>query len=104
MPGIDFDRLRREITMVEVLNLLGFHPTQRRGDQWHGPCPVHGSTSARSRTFSVNVTLGRYHCHKCRSRGHQLELWAAVLKQQLHPAMIRLCHALGREVPWIHRW
>ena len=104
MPGIDFDRLRREITMVEILNLLGFHPTQRRGDQWHGPCPVHGSTSARSRTFSVNVTLGRYRCHKCRSQGHQLELWAAVLKLQLHPATIRLCHALGREVPWIHRW
>ena len=103
MPGIDFDRLRREITMSEVLNLLGFQPTQRRGDQWHGPCPVHGSTSARSRSFSVNIALGRYHCYKCRSRGHQLELWAAVLKQQLHPATIRLCHALGREVPWIHR-
>ena len=104
MPGIDFDRLRREIPMVEVLNLLRFQPTQQRGDQWHGPCPVHGSTSARSRTFSVNVTLGRYRCHKCRSQGHQLELWAAVLKQQLYPATIRLCHALGREVPWIHRW
>jgi DNA primase len=104
MPGIDFDRLRREITMVEVLNLLGFQPTQRRGDQWHGPCPVHGSTSAGSRSFSVNVTLGRYHCHKCRSRGNQLELWAAVLKQQRHPAMIDLCRALRREVPWIHRW
>ena len=104
MPGIDFERLRREITMAEVLNLLGFQPTQRRGDQWHGPCPVHGSTSARSRTFSVNVALGRYRCHKCRSRGNQLELWAAVLKQQLHPAMIDLCRALGREVPWIRRW
>ena len=64
MPGIDFDRLRREITMAEVLNLLGFQPTQRRGDQWHGPCPVHGSSCAHSRTFSVNVALGRYHCHK----------------------------------------
>ena len=104
MPGIDFDRLRREITMAEVLNLLGFQPTQRRGDQWRGPCPVHGSSSARSRTFSVNVALGRYQCRKCRSRGNQLELWAAVLKQQLHPATIDLCRALGREVPWIRRW
>jgi hypothetical protein len=28
MPGIDFDKLRREITMEEVLNLLDFEPTQ----------------------------------------------------------------------------
>ena len=28
MPGIDFDRLRREITMEEVLHLLGFQPCQ----------------------------------------------------------------------------
>ena len=31
MPGIDFDRVRREITMEEVLNLLGFAPWKRSG-------------------------------------------------------------------------
>ena len=106
MPGIDFDRLRREITMEQVLQLLGFEPTQRTGDQWYGGCPLpwHGSPSARSRYFSVNVAIRRYCCHKCRSRGNQLELWAAFTQRQLHPAMIDLCHALGREVPWIRRW
>ena len=29
MPGIDFNKLRQEITMEEVLNLLDFEPTQR---------------------------------------------------------------------------
>lgn len=106
MPGIDFDRLRREITMEQVLQLLGFEPTQRTGDQWYGGCPLplHGSPSARSRCFSVNVAIRRYRCHKCRSRGSQLELWAAFTQRQFHPAMIDLCHALGREVPWIRRW
>jgi len=28
----------------------------------------------------------------------------AYIKKPLHPAMIDLCHALGREVPWILRW
>jgi hypothetical protein len=38
MPGIDFHRLRQEITMEQVLTLLGFEPSQRTGDQWYVPC------------------------------------------------------------------
>jgi len=104
MPGIDFDQLRSQITMEEVLQLLGFEPTRRSGDQWYGGCPLHESTSRRRRTFSVNVALGRYYCHECRSMGHQLQLWAAATNMSLHPAAIDLCRVLGREVPWICHW
>lgn len=104
MPGVDFNVLRAEITMEQVLNQLHFEPISRSGNQWHGPCPVHGSTSPRSRTFSVNVATGRYCCHKCNSRGNQLELWAAVNKLALYEAAVDLCQTLGREVPWIERW
>ncbi len=45
MPGVDFDVLRREITMPQVLDEIGFQATHRDGDQLRGPCPVHGSTS-----------------------------------------------------------
>ena len=65
MPGIDFDRLRTQITMEQVLNLLGFQPSRRTGCQWYGPCPLHDSTSRRRRSFSVNVAIGRYYCHRC---------------------------------------
>ena len=46
MPGIDFDRLRREIPMEDVLHLIGFQPCQTTGDQWYGgfPCTVPRST------------------------------------------------------------
>lgn len=104
MPGVDFNVLRTEITMEQVLNQLGFQPTSRSGNQLHGPCPVHGSTSSGSRTFSVNIDSGRYYCHKCQSHGNQLELWAAVNKLSMYEAAIDLCRALGREVPWIQRW
>jgi DNA primase len=103
MPGIDFNRLRAEITMEQVLKLLAFEPVGRRGDQWHGPCPVHGSTSRRSRIFSVNLHTGHYYCHKCHSHGNQLELWAAVHKVPFYNAMLDLCQALGHNVPWITR-
>jgi len=74
MPGVDFNLLRTEITMEDVLNELGFQSTNRLGSQLHGPCPVHGSTSNSSRSFSVNVADGRYYCHKCHSKGNQVEL------------------------------
>ncbi len=104
MPGVDFNLLRTEITMEEVLNELGFQPTSRSGSQLHGPCPVHGSTSNSSRSFSVNVADGRYYCHKCHSKGNQLELWAAVHKLSFYDSAVDLCRVLGREVPQITRW
>lgn len=103
MPGVDFNTLRKEITMEQVLNQIGFQPTSQSGNQWRGACPVHNST-AGSRTFSVNLATVRYHCHKCQSMGNQLELWAAVKKLPIYDGVVDLCHALGRDVPWIERW
>ena len=60
MPGVDFNVLRNEITMEDVLNQLRFQPASRSGNQLHGPCPVHGSTSPGSRTLSVNLANGRW--------------------------------------------
>jgi DNA primase len=104
MPGVDFNILRAEITMEQVLTQLAFQPSARSGSQLHGPCPVHGSTSPSSRSFSVNLDAGRYYCHKCHSHGNALELWAAVHRLTIHQAAIDLCRTLGRNVPWINRW
>lgn len=107
MPGVDFNLLRREITMQQVLDQLGFEPTDRSSDQLYGLCPVHDATSTdkpNSRVFSVNIQTGRYYCHKCKSHGNQLELYAAVQGTTLYEATIALCRALGRDVPWIKRW
>ena len=105
MPGVDFGRVRALVTMEQVLSLLGFKPSSRSGSQWYGSCPLHESGSGRRhRCFSVNVALGRYCCHRCGSRGNQLELWAAATKLPLHQAAIALCRRLGCDVPWIRRW
>jgi len=104
MPGIDFNRLRHEITMEQVLDLLGFKCIHRRGDQWYGYCPLHESEVKHRRAFSVNVAKGCYYCHKCGSCGDQLKLWAEATEMSLYPATVELCHQLGLEVPWIHRW
>jgi DNA primase len=104
VPGVDFDRVRAEITMEQVLNLLGFMPSTRSGAQWYGSCPLHDPGARRRRSFSVNLATGRYLCHRCGSHGNPLELWAAATKLPLHQAAIDLCRRLGCDVPWIRRW
>ncbi len=106
MPGVDFNRVRTEITMEQVLSLLGFQPSQRSGAQWYGSCPLHETLSEHHRrgSFSVNVAIGRYYCHRCHSHGNQLELWAAATKLPLYQAAVDLCRRIGRDVPWIDRW
>ena len=104
MPGVDFRWLRERIAMQDVLRLLQFEATVRRGDQWRGPCPVHGSRNPQSRSFSVNVRMGRYHCFRCGSRGNAWELWAAVHGVSTYAAAVELCQLLGLETPWVMRW
>ena len=104
MPGIDFNRLRHEITMAQVLDLIAFQCTSRRGEQWYGYCPLHQPEPKHRRAFSVNVALGCYCCHKCGSCGDQFTLWAKVNKMPLYPATIDLCRELKLAVPWVHHW
>ena len=104
MAGIDFNELRKDIRMEDVLQQLGFRSVAQSGAQARGPCPVHRSTNPQSRTFSVNLREGRYYCHKCQSKGNQLELWAEVHQLPIYDAAIDLCRKLARDVPWITRW
>ena len=104
MPGVDFDRLRAEVPIQQVLRLLGFEPSRCRADQWYGHCPLPACRQCGGTSFSVNVAIGRYCCHRCNSHGHQLELWSEATGLPLYRAAIDLCAALGREVPWIQRW
>lgn len=104
MPGVNFAVLREQLAMADVLRLLRFVPSRVRGEQLRGACPVHESRELRgprSRSFSVNLRLGRYQCFRCGSRGHALELWAAARGVSLHAAAIELCESFGIDVPWI---
>lgn len=97
-------RMVRFLLAQVILHLLRRDHTVQRGDQWRGPCPVHGSRNPRSRSFSVNVRLGRYQCFGCGSRGHALELWSAVHGSSVYAATVELCQLLGVEIPWVTRW
>jgi DNA primase len=101
VPGVDFQAVRSMIRIAEVLALVGYVPDKSSREQLRGPCPVHGSTSPRSRTFSVNLRRNAYRCFKCGSAGNQLDLWAAISMTDLHTAALDLCERLHLDVPWI---
>ena len=103
MPGIDFREARARLRLAEVLELIGFVPRSRRGDQVRGPCPLHGSRSPTSRSFAGHLSKNLYHCFRCGAGGNALDLWAAWTKQDLHTAVVDLCQRLGRDVPWLLR-
>ena len=92
MPSIDYPELRRQITMREVLDLIGFQPTSRRGPQLRGPCPIPGCRSASDRPFSVHLARQVYHCFACHSHGNTLDLWAAVRGLPIYQAAMDLWH------------
>ena len=101
MPLVDLRQARREIRLSRVLELLGWQPRERHGEQVRGACPLHGSTSPRSRSFSAHLGRGVWRCFRCDASGNALELWARATGQGLHRAVLDLYDRLGREVPWL---
>ena len=104
MAGVDFQTVRSMVPMAQVLERVGFVPHECSGDQLRGACPVHGSTSPKSRSFSANLGKNAYPCFQCGSSGNPLDLWAAVAKTDVHTAAIDLCQKLHLDVPSIRKW
>jgi DNA primase len=100
MPGIDYRAARAQVRLAEVLALLDFVPRRRLGEQLRGPCPVHRSGTATSRSFAAHLGKNVWHCFRCGAGGNALDLWAAVTRQPLHAAVCDLYRRLGRDVPW----
>jgi putative transposase len=100
-PPIDFAAVKASISLAEVLDLLHFTPTTRKGTQQRGPCPVHGSNQAthKSRSFAANLADHCFRCFKCGAHGNALDLWAKVSKQNIYDAAADLCRQLGRPLP-----
>ena len=101
MPGIDLKRVRRTVTIQQVLGLLNFVPMSRKGPRLRGACPIHGNCHRRSRVFSVHLGCHRYRCFRCHSAGTQLDLWAAVHGLTIYVAAADLCQRLGITIPYL---
>ena len=98
-PAIDFAAVRAAVTMATVLGLLGFQAQTTHGAQQRGPCPLHGSSAATSRVFSVNLADQIFHCFKCGRSGNALDLWIQATRQTPYDAALDLCQRLNLPLP-----
>ena len=93
--GVDFRALKNIVSMASVLELLDWKAISQNGQQLRGPCPIHKSTSERSRSFSVNVEKHAFQCFGCGKKGNQLDLFAAATGLPLLEAAWTLVGRLG---------
>lgn len=98
MPRLDYRALRAQIPIRAVLEELQFAPLRIRGDQWRGPCPLHGSEDT-SDCFAVHISKQAFFCHGCHRGGNQLDLWAMAMHLPLYPASLHLCQRLHLTPP-----
>jgi len=90
MPLLDLRQARADLGLAEVLELLGWTARARVGVQVRGPCPVHGSRSPTSRSFSAQLDKNMWQCFRCGASGNALDLWAQATRQELYPAVLDL--------------
>ncbi len=98
-PAIDFAAVRSALNIADVLDLLGFLTPHPPRAQLRGPCPLHGSTHATSRCFSVNVEQQNFQCFKCGRHGNALDLWTHAAGQTPYDAAVDVCQRLNLPVP-----
>jgi DNA primase len=99
MPAIDFAKVRSLVSLAQVLDLLGLTDLDGTADQVRGPCPIHGSQTGKSRSFSAHLAKNMFQCFKCGAAGNQLDLWAAATKQDIFHAAQDLCRVLKIGIP-----
>ena len=101
MPGLDYQKLRSEVPIEQVLRLLGFRASRRSGRTLRGPCPLHTPSSTGDPCFSVDLERNLFRCFHCGAGGNQLDLWRLAQRRPLYPASLQLCNQLGIQPPWL---
>lgn len=100
-PPLNFARLREQVSILQVLEQIGWTPQETRGATWRGPCPLHESPETTSRCFAVETEQHMYCCHRCGSGGNALDLWTASRGKPLLEAAWELIDSLRLIPPLI---
>ena len=96
MNRLDYGTIRKQISITEVLHLIGYEPHQTRGDQWRGPCPIcDRAPHDNKRCFSTNIRKNIFRCFHCDRSGNALDLWTHLSGLPLYQATLELCEKLN---------
>jgi hypothetical protein len=98
-PAIDFAAIKAAVNIAAVLQLLGATTGQTSGNQYRGPCPLHGSSRGTARCFTASLDANLYRCFKCGQTGDAIDLWAQATRQTPYDAAVDLCQRLNVSLP-----
>lgn len=96
---LDLRALRDQIRPFWVLRDYGWYPTSTGREQLHGPCPVHGSTSPRSRSMRVHDRV--VYCFSCHFSGDAVALFARLAGVPTLTAAYELCARYRIDPPYL---
>ena len=98
--SVDIAKILTQVSISDVLDLIGWKPLIEHGPLLGGPCPLHQSPDTESLIFSVNLSENSFECREpgC-CRGNPLELFAAVTETTMDEAAEAVCRQKGMDVP-----
>ena len=88
--------------MDRVLDLIGYHPTSRRGHGLQGACPFHAPERPLTRCLSVELTKVLVRCFDCGAQGTQGDLWSSRLSLPLHETTLDRSEYADVRIPRIN--
>lgn len=85
---LDFQSIKRRVTMESVLRHYGVELRLSGKDQYRGCCPIHGGNGPDA--FHVNLERNIFHCFACDAGGTVLDFVAAMERCSVWDAARRL--------------
>lgn len=101
VPSINYDILRRAVTLEEVMMLVGYRLNTMIGCTGRGPCPFRCSPDARC--CSIDFRMKCWKCHRCNKCGGVLDFYAAFSGRELFTSCLDLCRRMRIDVPYVER-
>lgn len=97
MELIDFEEIKRQLSVHAVLTRMGWRPHHQEPTAWRGDCPVEPTGKRSERCCAV--THSGWWCHKCKRGGDVIRLVQELHQVDAVNAALWLCETFALEVP-----
>lgn len=97
MPFLDYGKVREQISLEQVLTLIGYTLLVKTKWRSYGRCPLHCCVASRAASFYLSKNL--WYCHRCKRGGNQLDLYVIKSGMDVFPAALDLCNRMRVKPP-----
>ena len=94
---VEFDALKKAVSLEAVLRWYQVPGLRRRRNQLQGRCPIH--RGKRDDSFRASLVQSAFHCFACQASGNVLDFVAAMEKCSIREAALKLQQWFGAAVP-----